>query len=77
MTTSAAAFVAADMNAVTGVGAPSYTSGVHMWNGRGGRLEAEAGEHHREAGDEQRRRPGGPERGACAISSKRSSPVAP
>ena len=29
----AAAFVAADMNAVTGVGDPSYTSGVHMWNG--------------------------------------------
>src|SRR3954465_932054 len=29
----AAAFVAAAMNAVTGVGAPSYTSGVHMWNG--------------------------------------------
>src|SRR5437868_14227250 len=29
----AATFVAADMNAVTGVGAPSYTSGVHMWNG--------------------------------------------
>ena len=21
------------MNAVTGVGAPSYASGVHMWNG--------------------------------------------
>src|SRR5215467_11616585 len=29
----AATFVAADMNAVTVVGAPSYTSGVHMWNG--------------------------------------------
>src|SRR5437879_953726 len=28
-----ATFVAADMNAVTGVGAPWYTSGVHMWNG--------------------------------------------
>ena len=33
VTTSAAAFVAADMNAVTDVGAPWYTSGVHMWNG--------------------------------------------
>src|ERR687891_2930005 len=31
--TSAAVFVAADMNAVTEVGAPWYTSGVHMWNG--------------------------------------------
>ena len=29
----AAAFVAAAMNAVTGVGAPWYTSGVHMWKG--------------------------------------------
>src|SRR5262245_52157458 len=29
----AAALVAAAMNAVTGVGAPWYTSGVHMWNG--------------------------------------------
>src|SRR5215213_7567265 len=33
VTTTAAAFVAADMNAVTEVGAPWYTSGVHMWNG--------------------------------------------
>ena len=33
VTSSATAFVAADMNAVTGVGAPSYTSGVHWWNG--------------------------------------------
>src|SRR3954469_5056747 len=32
-TTSAATFVADDMNAVTGVGAPWYASGVHMWNG--------------------------------------------
>ena len=31
--TSAAAFVAAAMNPVTGVGEPSYTSGVHWWNG--------------------------------------------
>ena len=32
-TPSAATFVATAMNAVTGVGAPSYTSGVHWWNG--------------------------------------------
>ena len=31
--TKAAAFTAADIKAVTGAGAPSYTSGVHMWNG--------------------------------------------
>src|SRR5206468_9495996 len=30
---SAATLVADDIHAVTVVGAPSYTSGVHMWNG--------------------------------------------
>ena len=39
-TTSAAVFVAADMNAVTEVGAPWYTSGVHMWNGAAETLNA-------------------------------------
>ena len=29
----AAVLVPVDMNAVTGVGAPWYTSGVHMWKG--------------------------------------------
>src|SRR6516164_3005781 len=29
----AAAFTPVDMNAVTIVGAPSYASGAHMWNG--------------------------------------------
>ena len=28
-----AAFEPTDRNAVIGVGAPSYTSGAHMWNG--------------------------------------------
>ena len=32
-TAKAAAFGPADMKAVTGVGEPSYTSGVHTWNG--------------------------------------------
>src|SRR3954452_19290127 len=40
VTTRAAVFVAAAMNAVTGVGAPSYTSGVHMWNGAADALKA-------------------------------------
>ncbi len=40
VTTSAAVFVAADMNAVTDVGAPWYTSGVHMWNGAAETLNA-------------------------------------
>src|SRR3954467_3939967 len=33
VSTSAAVFVAADMNAVPGVGALSYPWGVHMWTG--------------------------------------------
>ena len=40
ITTSAAVFVAADMNAVTEVGAPWYTSGVHMWKGAAETLNA-------------------------------------
>ena len=36
----AAALTAAAMNAVMGVGAPSYTSGVHMWNGTAATLKA-------------------------------------
>ena len=35
----AAAFVADAMNAVTGVGDPWYTSGVHMWNGAAATLK--------------------------------------
>src|SRR5262245_40218151 len=38
----AATFVAADMYAVTGVGAPWYTSGVHMWKGTDETLNANA-----------------------------------
>src|SRR5437660_11678462 len=36
----AAALVPTDMNAVTGIGAPWYTSGVHMWNGAAETLNA-------------------------------------
>ena len=39
-TTSAAVFVAADMNAAIDVGEPWYTSGVHMWNGAAETLNA-------------------------------------
>ena len=31
--TKPAAFAETDRNAVTGVGAPSYVSGAHVWNG--------------------------------------------
>src|SRR5687767_376885 len=36
----AAALTPVDMNAVTIVGAPSYASGVHMWNGTADTLNA-------------------------------------
>ena len=36
----AATLVQAAMNAVTGVGAPSYASGAHMWNGTAATLKA-------------------------------------
>src|SRR3954468_22876660 len=36
----AAAFGAMENSAVMGVGAPSYTSGVHMWNGTADTLNA-------------------------------------
>ena len=37
---SAAILGATEKKAVTGVGAPSYTSGVHMWNGTADTLKA-------------------------------------
>ena len=46
----AAAFTPALISAVTGVGAPSYTSGVHMWNGTAATLNAKPG------ADQQQRR---------------------
>ena len=39
----AAALTAADMKAVTTVGAPSYASGVHMWKGTSDTLKAVPG----------------------------------
>ena len=36
----AAALVPTDMKAVTGIGAPWYTSGVHMWKGAAETLNA-------------------------------------
>ncbi len=37
------------MNAVTGVGAPWYTSGVHMWNGAAATLKPRPDEQERDA----------------------------
>lgn len=39
-TANAAVFTVADMKAVTGSGAPSYTSGVQRWNGAAATLNA-------------------------------------
>src|SRR5262245_20914608 len=41
-TANPAAFGPTDMNPVTGVGAPSYTSGVQMWNGAAATLKQSA-----------------------------------
>ena len=74
---SAATFVAADMNAVTGVGAPSYTSGVHMWNGAAEDLNASPATISASPSTSSRspERPCPPT--AFAISTKPSCPVAP
>ena len=50
----AAALPADAMNAVTGVGAPWYTSGAQKWNGTAADLEPEADEQQRHAGEHQR-----------------------
>ena len=42
MPPNAAAFTPAAMKPVTGVGAPSYASGAHMWNGTAATLKASA-----------------------------------
>ena len=41
------------MNAVTGVGAPWYTSGVHTWNGTAATLNAEPDEQQGDAGEHE------------------------
>ena len=73
VTTSAAVFVAADMNAVTEVGdALVHVRRPHVER-RGRDLECEPGEDHREPGEEERvaRRVGGGDRGEAQL------PVAP
>ena len=55
MAANAAALPAEAMNAVTGDGAPWYTSGVHDVERHGGDLEAEPDEQQGDAGEHQRR----------------------
>ena len=51
-----AAFDPTDRNAVIGVGAPSYTSGAHMWNGTAAILKPMPATHE----DHRRARAAGP-----------------
>ncbi len=53
-----AVFEAVDMKAVSVVGAPWYTSGVHMWNGTALTLKKKPTSSSADAGQEQARPPG-------------------
>ena len=75
--TSAVTFVAAAMKAVTGVGAPSYTSGVHMWNGAAETLKPSPTMIIARPASRKRSSPSSCASVAAAISEKPSSPVAP
>ena len=50
----AAALPADAMNAVTGVGAPWYTSGAQKWNGTAADLERQPDEQQGDAGEHER-----------------------
>ena len=70
-----AAFEPTDRNAVTGVGAPSYTSGAHMWNGTAAILNPMPAA--RRIMPRLSTRPPSCAASATAISSSRVEPVAP
>src|SRR5207237_1301420 len=77
-TANAAAFTPAAMNPVTGAGAPSYTSGTHMWNGTAATLNANpeasrATEAYRSVACPGLAAP----RSVAATSARRGRPVAP
>ena len=73
----AAIFVAADMNAVIGIGAPSYTSGVHMWNGTALTLNPKPIARKPNATSASARSPVAAPESACAIAAMLVVPVAP
>ena len=76
-TPSAATLVATAMNAVTGVGAPSYTSGVHWWKGATEALKARPADAQRDAGQQSARWCRAAVASAAAIAPKSVAPVAP
>ena len=66
------------MNAVTGVGAPWYTSGVHMWNGAAATLKPSPTSRNAKPGDEHTRvAEVVATRGTCAMPVSDVVPVAP
>ena len=77
VSSSAATLVADDMNAVTGVGAPSYTSGVHMWNGAADALKPSPASTSARPTTSSASWESPPVAVACATSTKPSFPVAP
>src|SRR5947209_18692379 len=78
MAAKAAALDADAVKPVTGDGAPSYTSGVHMWNGTAATLNAKP---TRSRARPENRRPllsaGGVSRKKMKMSARRVEPVAP
>ena len=78
----AATFTAAAMNPVTGAGAPSYTSGTHMWNGTAATLKANPAARSAAAAKSSPAMdagapPDAARRAAVATSARRVEPVAP
>ena len=77
-TANAAAFTPAAMKPVTGAGAPSYTSGTHMWNGTAATLKANPAVRSAAAAYRSLSAPGAaPCKSAFATSARRVEPVAP
>jgi hypothetical protein len=65
------------MNAVTGVGAPSYTSGVHWWNGAADALKPRPAMIIARPATSRKSSERPCAAVACAICAKPSSPVEP
>ncbi len=65
------------MNAVTGVGAPSYTSGVHWWNGATDALKQRPATHSAMPVSVSGSLARPPLESAVAIAAKSVDPVAP
>src|SRR5271165_7595187 len=76
-TPSAATFVVTAISAVTGVGAPAYTSGVHWWKGATDDLKQRPATHSAIPVSVSGSVARPPLESACAIALKSVLPVAP